>query len=72
MRELSKQEITAALQKIKLIADAVKEAGSIPSGHLYAAVMSAFTLDEYQKIVGLLKKTDLVSEAANVLTWKVN
>lgn len=70
MRELSKQEITAALQKIKLIADAVKDAGSIPSGHLYAVVMSAISLSEYEKIIGLLKRSELISETANVLTWR--
>ena len=68
--QITREEIQSALAKTKLIADAIKEAGSIPSGHLYAVVMSAFSLSEFEKIVGLLIRADLITKSMNVLTWK--
>lgn len=42
---------------IELIYDAIKEAGNsgIPSGHLYAHVMSYMSLDTYQHLIDILK-----------------
>lgn len=67
---VTKEQVHAAISAIQAIANAIKELGSVPSGQLYAVVMSHCSLSEYQKIIGILKNADLVSESMNVLTWK--
>jgi hypothetical protein len=61
---------SAALRIIQAIAEAIREAGKIPSGHLYAVLMEkGITIEQYENIIGLLKRTGLVKESASVLIW---
>lgn len=62
-------EVKAALEVTKAIADMIKEVGSVPSGELYARCMGSLTLDQYQGVIRLLKRTGLVKESNNLLTW---
>ena len=41
----------------------------VPSGVLYAHVMSYMSLETYQRIVAALKREKLVTESAHELTW---
>lgn len=59
----------AAVQTIMAVADAIKELGSVPSGRLYANLVGMMELSTYQTIIGILKKTKLISESNNVLSW---
>jgi hypothetical protein len=52
-----------------IIAQAIRELGSVPSGHLYARLMGHFSLNEYTQIIGALKSVGLVKEKAHLLTW---
>jgi hypothetical protein len=62
------QENTIALCKI--IADCIKELGSVPSGHLYARLMHNFTLEEYETIINLIINTGFVrKESSHLLVW---
>lgn len=65
----SKAELTAALNATFAIAEAIREAGSIPSGHLYAVVCGKLSLAAYEGIIRTIKNADLVSETANMLRW---
>lgn len=60
------------VEKLKLAAKiiflAIKEAGGMPSGHLYAAVMGSLSLQEYQTCLDVLKSTGLVKESNHFLT----
>jgi hypothetical protein len=59
------------LDKIRVIANAIKEAGSIPNGHLYAMVMEAYTFEEYEKVITVLKNAGIVYElTTHMLIWK--
>jgi hypothetical protein len=60
----------AALTICKIIADAIKELGSIPSGHLYARIQTHLTLEQYRQAVETLKGSGLVEEKNDVLIWK--
>ena len=53
------------------IAEAIREAGprGVPSGHLYAAVMSTVSLDAYRGAVAALIKAGLVKDEGYLLTW---
>lgn len=62
--------MTAELQIIMAVADAVKALGSVPSGHLYARLMGRMSLAEYDGIVAVLKRAKLVEERHHLLTWK--
>lgn len=51
------------------VAEVIRGAGSIPSGHLYAQVMGRMSLASYEAIIRGLKGAGLVSERAHMLTW---
>ena len=59
----------AALQVILAVGSAIKELGSVPSGHLYARLMGRMSLETYNKILGILKRTGAVKEENHLLTW---
>ena len=50
-------------------AETVKDLGQVPSGHLYAALMHQMTLDQYTKVVNIMKRAGMVKENNNLLTW---
>jgi hypothetical protein len=66
--ENSKQ-IEASLLAVEAIADAIRKLKEIPSGTLYAIVMGKMSLESYNGIISLLKRTKLISEKNNLLTW---
>jgi hypothetical protein len=52
------------------MSEAIREAGEIPSGHLYAAVMAAgVSLEDYKRLLTVLKNASLVSERGQMLRW---
>ena len=65
----TKQETEATLKVVMAIAEAIRDLGTVPSGHLYARVMGILSLDQYNQIVGILKNQGLVSESHYELKW---
>jgi hypothetical protein len=65
----TKEEIRAAVDTMAAVAEAIRELGSVPSGHLYARLMGHMSLETYEKIVGTLKGAGLVKEESHLLTW---
>ena len=68
---MTSEEIKAGLNTIKAIADTIKELKEVPSGTLYAQLMGIMTLDQYQRVIDILKRSGIVSESVNVLKWEV-
>ncbi len=66
MDQEQRQAVISAVTEIGLV---IRDAKRIPSGHLYAHLMGVLSLDKYQMIIGILKKTGLVIEQANELIW---
>ena len=65
-----KQQIEATFQVLKALAEIIDHAGEVPSGELYARLMGTVTLDEYQRLIGSLKRTGLVTETpGHLLRW---
>lgn len=67
-------EIAAALTAIRAVAECIREAGSIPAGHLYAALMTkGCTLQTFERIVGMLTSNDhgaaVVEKRGDLLVW---
>lgn len=66
---VTKEQLKAALVKTQAVAEAIRQLGEVPSGHLYSQIMGAMDLREYESIIALLKRTGLVAESGNLLTW---
>ena len=65
----TKQQVTAALEAVRAVADAIRELKRVPSGKLYAIVMPHLSLESYEKIIGTLKGAGLVREEFHELIW---
>lgn len=71
MSSLTKAQKHAVISATLALADAVRELGSVPSGHLYARVMGQLQLEEYEAMIGCLIRNGIISKDDNhVLTWK--
>lgn len=69
-QQITKEQAKAAIQTIQLVAEIIREAGSIPSGHLYAALMAkGMELEGYNFVINFLKDAKLVREEFHVLHW---
>jgi hypothetical protein len=62
-------QASAAFQIVAAVAEAVRELGTVPPGVLYANLMGKLDLAGFEKIVGILKGAQLVSESGHQLTW---
>lgn len=66
-----KSEIEQALQIIQVLGRAIMDAGKIPSGHLYAAVMTKISLETYQSAIGLLERQGIIKSENDLLIWNI-
>lgn len=64
-----KASVKAFVLATGAIAEAIRELGEIPSGHLYAQVMSRMTLPTYEAIIDRLIGAELVSRQNHLLKW---
>ena len=71
MVTVTPDQIKASLGVLKAIADTIKELKEVPSGHLYAGVMNTLSLEEYNTVIGILKRAGLVTEVNYLLKWNV-
>jgi hypothetical protein len=70
MQTVTNTEVKAALGIIQAVAEAIRELGEVPSGHLYANLMSKLSLEQYEQLLDVLKGAGLVRESnAHLLTW---
>jgi hypothetical protein len=65
----AEQRAEAAVAAVRALAEAVRTAREIPSGHLYGTVRGKMTLSRYQAAIGLLKGAKLVEEQNFLLRW---
>ena len=69
-RDPTERTVQAAMLMIDAVGEAIQSLGEIPSGPLYAMLMSSgMTLTIYQGIIANLKRIGLVSESNHVLRW---
>lgn len=67
---LSAAEMAQVRAVIEAIAEAIKDLGSVPSGHLYAGLMSRMSIQTYEEIISLLVNQGRVRrEATHLLVW---
>ena len=65
----TKQETETAIRILRAIAETIRELGKVPSGHLYARLMDKLSLDQYNKVINVLKHAGLVEEKFHELKW---
>ena len=68
--EATAEQKRALVLAVQALADAIRELGSIPSGHLYARLMDKLSLETYQMLIGVLKEAGKVKEHdSHLLVW---
>lgn len=66
----AKTQVTAALQMAKAVADTIRELKEVSSGHLYAQLVGTFSIQQYDQLIGFLKRTGLIEETgSHLLRW---
>ena len=69
---ITSEDVRATVQTIKAVADAIKELKTAISGHLYAVMMPYCSLEQFQKIIGILERAQLITVRGDILTWNLN
>ena len=70
MQTVTNTEVKAAFGILQAVAEAIRQLGEVPSGHLYANLMSKLSLAQFEQVLGVLKGAGLVRESnAHLLTW---
>lgn len=59
----------AVVQAIAAVGEAIRELGSVPSGHLYANLSDMMSLNTYNGIIGALVAAKYVKLSGHELTW---
>lgn len=71
MSAFTSEQVEAAAKLMAVVVDTIRDAGEIPSGHLYAALMSAgCTLSTYEQLIGVLERRGLIEvDPSHVIRW---
>ena len=66
----TKEQITASLRIMVAVTEAIREAGRIPSGVIYATLIGKVSHEGYQSLIRTLTNTGLVQELpTHELVW---
>ena len=65
----SPTQVKTALTATLAVAEAIREAGRVPSGTLYAILCGRMDLRTYEALIRTLKNAGLVEEKYNELRW---
>jgi hypothetical protein len=68
---VSKAELAAGIESIKAIAEAIRDLESVPSGHLYARLMTFASLESYETVITMLVKAEVIRKENDLLIWNV-
>ncbi len=64
------EQLKAGQAVVFAVAETIREAGEVPSGTIYAALVGRVTFEGYQKILGILKNAGLISVApSHMIKW---
>ncbi len=69
---VTKAQVKSGIEMVRAVAEAIREVKEIPSGHLYARVMFWVSLEEYSRIIDILKRAEVIEEtSAHLLKWRI-
>jgi len=66
------EQIQGGFQILQAVSEAIREAGKIPSGTLYAVLCDKMDIGTYNKVISILKNSTVIRESGNVLYWNVD
>jgi hypothetical protein len=69
LTEAERARLNASVLATMAVAEAIRELGSVPSGHLYARLMGQLSLESYETILRTLRGAGLVEQKNHVLRW---
>lgn len=69
MQTITKRDIVAALNVMRIVAEVIRTLGEVPNGELYVRLQDRMTFSTYMTIIGKLKSINLIAESNNVLRW---
>lgn len=69
MSQPTNEQLKAGMQTLIAVSTAIRDLKQVPTGHLYATLMSKMDLPTFNRVVATLKRADVVREADNVLHW---
>lgn len=58
-----------ALSVTRIIADLIREVGEVPTATLYAALCGVLTLSDFNSMLAMLQRAELVSVSNHVARW---
>lgn len=70
MSQVTPDDIKAGLRILRVLADAIKELGQVPSGVLYARISDLMSLDNYNGAIRLLEQAKMIEVKNHVIHWK--
>lgn len=66
----AQQKAKVVTSIIKAVGDTIKEAGAVPSGHLYSVLAQhGCTFEQYEKLIDAFKASGKVKEVGGLLYW---
>lgn len=66
---ITPEQRKAAMATLMAVADTIRECGRCPAGVLYAGLMSRMDLEQFQSLIGILKRAGMVKEEFHELVW---
>ena len=66
---VTKEQMVQGFMLMKTVCETVREAGEIPSGTMYNALLNVCTLPAYESMISQLVRTGLISCNGHLLKW---
>jgi hypothetical protein len=66
---VTREQVLAGLDIMRGVIETIRDAGQVPSGTVYAALMNTMDLPAYDKMLDLILGTGLVRRDGHMLTW---
>jgi len=65
----TKEQLRAAVNTAAAVAEAIRTAGEIPAGHLYAVLCGSLSAGTFDSLIALLGQAKLVERRGDLLRW---
>jgi hypothetical protein len=65
----TKEQLKAGLNIVLAVTEAIREAGEIPAGTLYAVLVGKVDIQGFDKIVSIVTNAGLVEKRGDLLRW---
>jgi hypothetical protein len=66
---ITRTQVSAAVHIVAAVGQAIKEAGQVPEGELYAVCMAHMDLSQFNSCIDTLVRCKMVRKSNHLLTW---